>query len=55
MYSNYRRLTVINMKKLKELNIEIVGGQIVQRVIADVVAEIFFIQLAHIVGVGIAV
>lgn len=36
MYSNYRRLTVINMKKLKELNIEIVGGQIVQRVIADV-------------------
>lgn len=36
MYSNYRRLTVINMKKLKELNIEIIGGQIVQRVIADV-------------------
>lgn len=36
MCSKCRRLTVANMKKkLKELGLEIIGGQIVQRVIAD--------------------
>lgn len=35
MYIEQWRYTVTNMKTLKELNVEIIGGQIVQRVIAD--------------------